>query len=387
MKTTGKGTAMLETKTGRAPASDADGSHRKPGSNFAGSGRVFLPSRALIFLFFLAFLVAPTSLATIFPGFLPSAALAQNERAGLTVYTALGATTAQLPLLGALEMGWPEGREVKVEYWKTLEDLRVMALAGKGEVWVGHMETLARAAARGAPVSLLAVTAWRKFYFVCPPLPDGDGGEAWPETVAGLLELASKNNLTVTSAPQNSPAGEFLARLNNLDPPFPTEALPPQQLALELIRERRLIGLLPEPLATSAVLKNPRLKIIGSLEEEYGRVTGGPGMLPQAGVAVNINFFQDDPESPKKLLALMTAAVEDFGGDPGKMLGTLPAEARETLGDDVILASLAVEPMIIRSAESSEQEILDYLAVAVADLFESGRRLPETFIWKEPEGR
>ncbi|MDR2456833.1 MAG: hypothetical protein LBE49_09615, partial [Deltaproteobacteria bacterium] len=121
-------------------------------------------------------------------------AIAQKR---IEIYTAQTATTAQLPLMAAIKAGWPgEGCEVAINYWKNLDDLRALVLAGKGDIWVGHVEALARAAGRGAPVALAEITAWRKFFLVSVPLAFEDGREPrHPETAAELLDFAAKNGL------------------------------------------------------------------------------------------------------------------------------------------------------------------------------------------------
>ncbi|MDR3134662.1 MAG: hypothetical protein LBU69_01055 [Deltaproteobacteria bacterium] len=314
----------------------------------------------------------------------PFPALAQEgANKPLTVYTAMTATTAQLPLLGAIKKGWPEGSQLKVEYWKNLEDLRALVLAGKGEVWVGHLETLSRAAARGAPVSLVAVTVWRKFFFVSAPLPIGPGGaQAHPANVGDLLAAAAKNNLAVTMSPQNSPQANLLNELKDIHGQFPVDSLPPQQLALELIRGQRLIALMPEPMASAASLKDPNLKIIGSLEEEYSKNFGGDGFLPQAGVAVNLSLATGSPETVASLIRLMTATVEELRGKPvADKIALFPPDAQEALGLPVLEATLGLEPLIIKSAAEAKGEVEDFLLLVTPELFEKDSSLPPSFFW------
>ncbi|MDR0622074.1 MAG: hypothetical protein LBJ61_09390 [Deltaproteobacteria bacterium] len=306
----------------------------------------------------------------------------------LTVYTAITATTAQLPLLGALKRGWPEGAEVKVEYWKNLEDLRALVLAGKGDVWVGHLETLARAASRGAPVSLVAVTVWRKFYFISSPLPLAKGQEpAYPTDVGELLKAAAENKLTVTASPQNSPQAGLLEELKDVYGAFPSEGLPPQQLILELMRGQRLIGLMPEPMASMAVSKDPKLKIIGSLEEEYSKNFGGDGYLPQAGVAVNRAFLERRPNDATELVALMAATVKDLEGKPvSAKIELFPPEVIGAVGQEVLEASLTLEPLRFQNSSEAKDRIMDFLLLAAPDLFETGGTFPQSFFWDQNPG-
>jgi NitT/TauT family transport system substrate-binding protein len=295
------------------------------------------------------------------------------------------ATTAQLPLLAALKAGWPEGAEVKVEYWKNLEDLRALVLAGKGDVWVGHLETLSRAAARGAPACLVAVTVWRKFYFVSAPLPTRNGpnrATAYPADVTELLGVAAKNSITVTSSPQNSPQANLLEELKGAIGAFPTDSLPPQQLILELVRGQRQIALMPEPMASMAVSKSPNLKIIGSLEEEYSKHFGGDGLMPQAGVAVNLELASSQPGLVADLLAHMLKAATDLEGKPvSAKVALFPPEVAQAVGPEVLSASLSLEPLIVKAASEVKDQVTDFLILAAPDLFEPGKAFPPNFYW------
>jgi NitT/TauT family transport system substrate-binding protein len=301
----------------------------------------------------------------------------------LTVYTAMTATTAQLPLLGAIDRGWPTGSKVKIAYWKNLEDLRALVLTGQGDVWVGHLETLARAASRGAPVSLVAVTVWRKFYFVSMVLPIGPGGAtAYPDDTASLLKSAAALKLLVTSAPQNSPQADLLAALKKYHGDFPTDSLPPQQLILELKTGRRHIALLPEPMVSMAIMSNPDLKVIGSLEEEYSKCFGGPSLIPQAGVAVNRNLAAKTPEIVDELSQLMTQTVKELEGKPAKDLASLfPPEVQKAVGIDVLEASLDREPLIIKTAAQAQEGIAWFLSQAAPELNSGVGQSPSGFIW------
>ncbi|MDR1546953.1 MAG: hypothetical protein LBU12_09680 [Deltaproteobacteria bacterium] len=330
------------------------------------------------------FWAALISFALLVP---PLAAAAQTPPAKspetaepLVVYSALTATTAQLPLMGALRAGWPPDRAVRLEWWKNLDDLRSVMLAGRGDVWIGHLESFARAAARGAPVTLTAVTVWRKFHFVSAPLPLGpDGDLAYPANVRELLAFATASGEAVTLTPQNAPSAGLLARLTAPAGPV-VESLPPQQLSLELLQGRRRMALMPEPLVSSVTAKNPQLKIIGSLEEAYAEKFGGPGLTPQAGTAVNRALLEREPALVEELLTLMERTAAELAGRPAEAAALLPPETAEALGVDVLTASLVREPLIVRRAAEVRPEIDAFLRLAAPELFEPGApAIPESF--------
>jgi NitT/TauT family transport system substrate-binding protein len=204
----------------------------------------------------------------------------------VTLYAAENATTPQIPLWQMIRSDWPEGYALSVNYWKTLDDLRGVVLAGKGDIWVGHLEGFAQAARRGAPVTVVAVSGWKKFYLV------GQGGQkvsspfVWEEIAAEL----KRRGLPLPVAPRESPAAgilESMARRGG--PSFTLAPMPTQQLMLEMLRGKHPWAILPEPLVSALLAKKKAILAPTSLEEEYARRFGGEKRLPWVGMGARVN--------------------------------------------------------------------------------------------------
>jgi NitT/TauT family transport system substrate-binding protein len=335
----------------------------------------------------------------------PRASAGDGPGGKVLVYSATGATTAALPLMGALERGWP-GSPVAVEEWKNLDDLRGLVLSGKGDVWVGHLEAFGRAAARGAGVRILAVTAWRKFYFVSGPFrgpADGEGGRGgtpgpgtpggeagyWPQSPGELASLLASERLPLYAAPQSGPSTGILSRIAAMGgPSFDARALPMQQVLLELASGRARAALVPEPGATAALAKNPRLRIVGSLEDEHARLAGGPGRLPHAGIAADASFVREQPGLVRELQELMGASARELAAMPPEEAVThLPRALREAVGETVLAESLARDPIGSVNAADAAHEIEGFLCLAAAELCAGGRldpAFPRDFILENP---
>ncbi|MDR1164479.1 MAG: hypothetical protein LBO66_01155 [Deltaproteobacteria bacterium] len=318
-----------------------------------------------------------------------SGSLAAQEKE-VIVYSAQGATTAVLPLWGVLRAGWPEGRDVSVREWKNLDDLRALILAGKGDVWAGHVETLARAASRGAPVSLVMVTARKKFYFLSVKLPLGENSPPeWPKDLATLASYLEKKGLPLSGAPRNGPAAGILESWPSLGGPrFKFEGLPPTQALLGLARGQSVAALLPEPLATVALSQNPSLAVIANLEEETGRLTGAPPRLPQAGIAVNANFARESPEAVSSLAALLRQEAARLAAlSPAEAIAFLPPETIRDLGRENIVASLSRDPIGALDPWEIREEIEFFICLSAPDICSQGAlppSFPPSFIWAPP---
>ena len=300
----------------------------------------------------------------------------------LTLYTALGATTPQMPLWGAIRQGWPgPGYRLKVEYWKNMDDLRGLLLAGKGDLWIGHMEGFAQAARRGAPLPLLAVTGWKKFCFVGREAPAGTAPENMLEAVAEDLR---RNGATLPMAPQDSPASSLLAELARRGgPEFKIAPLSAPQLMLEISRGKWSYALLPEPLVSVLLLKNPAWRVLAGLEEELARRFDGQPRLPLAGLAVNAALAKENPELLEDLLDKMRAAAAAMEKQPEEALDALPQEVLNALGPEVIRASLGRDMLLALPAREIEPEIASFLRLVLPkDAGGPADIVPEHFIFR-----
>jgi NitT/TauT family transport system substrate-binding protein len=289
----------------------------------------------------------------------------------LVIYTTGQATTPQMPLWKALaeeDLGFTP----QVRYWKNLGDLRGALLAGKGDIWVGHVDGFAQAALRGAPVRLVAVTGWRKFYFLTSrdDIHNFNDISSLPETT------------TVAAAPPQSPGVAVMRALEGKEGPrFDYALYEPKQLALEAMRGSHDLLLLPEPLVTVLLEKNPDLRVAGSLEEEYGRLTHGAPVLPLAGIAVNTNTLRRHPELEKTLCTALLAQEAPLRDDPESGLETLPKAFADFIPPALVRKSLARDVIRVRSARQARSSIRDYLRMILP---EDADAIPESFYGGTP---
>jgi NitT/TauT family transport system substrate-binding protein len=298
----------------------------------------------------------------------------------LVFYTAVGATTPQLPFWAAVRAGWPRGMRLETRFWKDLDDLRGVILAGRGDIWLGHVEGFAQAAVRGAPVTLVAVTGWRKFHFLT-----ADPKVHSMRELSAIIERAG-TGLAVT--PPDSPAFALLEDMARRGGPgFTLTRHEPRQLALEVMRGDVRHMIAPEPLATVLRMKNPELREVACLEEVYARYNGGPGMLPLAGIAVRTGLLRERPEVVRELVRAMARSAAAWqvtakktGRVPEEALDALPPETLRELGRETLRRSLAHDPLRVVPAAEAREDVLAYLAVVLPEAAGKGvSRLPAAF--------
>ncbi len=307
----------------------------------------------------------------------PPGEASQEQTPSLVFYTSLGATTPQIPFWAAVRQGWPQGLRLETRAWKDLEDLRGVVLAGQGDLWLGHLEGLAQASLRGAPVTLLAVTGWRKFYF----LSDDAGARDLPS----LAALCALNGQSLAVIPPDSPA---LGLLEDMDkrggPGFQVSRLAPRQLMLEVLRGQAHHLLAPEPLVSLLLLKAPQLKVVASLEEEHARLSGGPARQPFVGLAARTDWLRRHPGLARQLVEQMERQAGLLAGDAEAALAVLPPQVAEELGWQALRLSMSRDIIHVERAVQARQAVTDFLAMVMpASLGQAGAALPESF-WAAP---
>ena len=301
-----------------------------------------------------------------------NAASPSKEPVMLVFHTYPEATFPQAPLWAAVNSGRINNRvKIETRLWKNLDDLRGFVLAGKGDLWLGSTEVFARAAAQGAPVTLLAVTGWRKFYLV-----------SRDSNIQGFQDLAGR---TLPYAPRGAPAAAILNSLkdNGLGE---INLLPcdPAPLSLMFLKGKHDTVLLAEPLVTRLLDKDRTAQVVRGLAEEYGRLTNRPARLPLAGLAVNSGTLKERPEAIRVLAEAMVFEGRAMALNPERALTVIPSSFTSALPRDLIKRSMVRDLVLTEPAWAVEKEIGDFLHVldpALAD--ENGRlQLPDSFIWR-----
>jgi NitT/TauT family transport system substrate-binding protein len=295
----------------------------------------------------------------------------------LTVYTAATTTTPQLGLWSGLLNGdWTNRYDLRLHLWKDMDDLQASMLAGRGDIWVGHLEGFALAARRGAPVVMLAVTGWKKFYIM-----------------SRLDEIQTMSDLygrVLAYTPVGNPAVPLLQSLLGDDAAKitfqPQEA---RQLGMLLMRGDYDAALAPEPLVSMLLARVPDLRVVLNVEEFYGKQTGRAGRVPLAGIAVNRETLERHPTLAKNLLQSLFDGTRRVQQMDGAVDGVMPPVFSGFVSPALLHESLSRDLLHVEAAADVKDEIRDYFAIVIPALVRDNGTLdvPEGFMYNPDENR
>lgn len=290
----------------------------------------------------------------------------------LTFYTSGLATTPQLAFWAGVKSGKiTKLFNLKVVLWKNVDDLQNVLLAGKGDIWLGHIEGFALAKRRGAPVSLLAVTGWRKFYIL-----SRNKGDKSIESFCGR---------TLPFAPVGSPAVPLLRTiLKDKTCKIAFQPHDPKQLALMLARKQVNCALVPEPIVTMLLNKVRDLRIVLSVEDLYADRFGGKARMPIAGIAVNTRTAMKYPDKVKALQTILKNMADFLNRNKNKAPYVLPDEFSRFVPKKMVAQSLSRDIILVKTAKEAEPEIIKYFRIVFPSLVTKDGKLAldKSFIWE-----
>ena len=273
----------------------------------------------------------------------------------LSFYTTGLASTPQMPFWAGVRSGEITSlMNLEVHLWKDLDGLRATVLAGKGDIWLGHIEGFAQARLQGAPVSLLAVTGWRKLYFLSkdPALQTIEDfkGRVVPFTPPASPGVPVMRSLMQKGAPEL-----------NFDP------YEPKRLAMSLIEGKINWAFAPEPMVSVLLAKVPGLKVVGSLEDLYGRLTNGPKRMPIAGIAMNTRTLAKYPALADKLNRIMVRQADILAENPAAGIAALPKSFEKFVPKKIVENSLKRDLLLVKPALEATPEIEQYLRMLLPE--------------------
>ncbi|HRX16113.1 MAG TPA: ABC transporter substrate-binding protein [Spirochaetota bacterium] len=289
----------------------------------------------------------------------------------LTLYTSSAITTPQLAFWAAVNRGeFSEHFNLIVRLYRSIDEIQNLMLAGKGDIWIAHTGGFAMAFNRGAPVTVAVITAWKKFYIVTSDA-----------TYHSLEDLAGK---TVAYSPPGSPGFSLFKNLVSADiPDIRLQAYHGRELQMLLLNGKVETAILPEPIVSMMLIKNSKLRIVGNMEELYGKKYGLEPLLPLAGIGFNRLTAEKYPGIANLIQDSVVRNSKDIQSDKKLAISNLPDSFRSEIPEDVAVMSLERDVILARPAYEVYALINDYLSITIPDYNKETSKISDKeFLWQ-----
>lgn len=243
--------------------------------------------------------------------------------------------------------------DLEVAVWANPDQLRAGLVTGQMHLAATPTNVAANLYRRGLPVRLLNVTVWGILHVL-----------STSERVVGWRDLTGPRLLIPFRGDTPDLVFQYLARANGLDLRALTIQYTgsPLEAVQLLLAGRGEVAVLHEPAATAAEMvgarQGVRVRRVLDLQTEWGRATGRPPRIPQAGTLARRDLIEAHPD----VIAAVQRGLAEAVGWTLNNPAAAAARSSRLLGLEppVIERSLARTPLRFVTARDARSELEFY---------------------------
>ncbi len=133
-------------------------------------------------------------------------------------------------------------------------------------------------------------------------------------------------------------------------------------LAPMLIAGKVETGVLPEPLVTMVLLKNPKMQVVLDFQKEYANKTNSQNSYPLSCIVVKESFYKENPEIIKTFLEELEQSIEFVNKNPMEA-GKMGEEVGLGVTGPLVTKALPRLNLGFISAKNAQKSLSDYYTV------------------------
>lgn len=239
---------------------------------------------------------------------------------------------------------------VKVTWYQKMDEAMSRIMQNEVDVSIIPVNSMAILYNKNVDIQLGAVSTWGILYLVStdPAIRD------WPSLKGKSVAVGARGfspDLVFRGllAEQGLKPGEDIKIIYGSSP----------EIAQMLAADKLSLAVLPEPLLTSVLAKNSRIKIVMNLETEWEKAFPRVKGLPQAGLAVSGKFVREHPEAWREFSDKYEKSLQDYMNNPDKV-GSLEEKALN-IPPAVINKSLSRSNLKYATAREAREAVNNYL--------------------------
>ncbi|MDD4588191.1 MAG: ABC transporter substrate-binding protein [Heliobacteriaceae bacterium] len=199
---------------------------------------------------------------------------------------------------------------VQVSWYQSVEEAMSRIMRDEVDISILPVNSMAILFNRGVPVQLGAVSTWGILYLVSADPQVNSWADLRGKTVAvGAQGFSPDLVFRSLLAAQGLQAGQDVQILYGASP----------EIAQLLAAGQLQVAVLPEPMLTAVLVKNPNLRIVLNLETEWQKAFPQTKGLPQAGLAVSKKFSETNPEAWRQFALEYAQNLAGYVNDPTKV--------------------------------------------------------------------
>lgn len=261
------------------------------------------------------------------------------------------------------------GTATRYEIVSTPDLMVSRILTGSADFAFLPLNLAANLYAKGVPIELAATTGDGVLYLLSSR-PD----------VQSVADLRGKRIYNIARGSTPEFMLDFVLEHNGIDPSSDVTVdytYSHIELAQAMAAGRVDLGVLPEPFATIAISKNPRLRVVVDFQKQWARFHGGGAAYPTSALVVRRSLARRDPQLVSAFLGAEKESIAWAVAHPAAA-GTL---AERYLGMPGAVVAAAMPRLNLRFASASEAygQVQTFLTEFLAfDPKSIGGKLPDS---------
>lgn len=200
---------------------------------------------------------------------------------------------------------------VQLIIYKTVEEATARILNGEADFTVLPLNTAAKLYNKKADISLANVTTWGILYLLSSD-----------SSVSGWHQLKGKEVYVGAQGASPDIITRYLLEKNQISPgDVSLKYADSPEIAQMMIQGIAHTAVLPEPLVTNVISKNPKIKVVMDFQKEWQKLESNKYGLPQAGMVVQNKFLRDYPAAVAVLQKAYAQALVQTVDNPASVAG------------------------------------------------------------------
>ncbi|MBM7855954.1 NitT/TauT family transport system substrate-binding protein [Desulfohalotomaculum tongense] len=255
------------------------------------------------------------------------------------------------PLLKMIESK-PFGEKTAVEliFYKSVDEAITRVVKKEADFTVLPVNVAAKLYSKGIDIKLANVSTWGILYLLSAD-----------ESITGWADLKGKEIYVGAQGASPDIITRYLMEKNNLpvkDGTLKYASSP--EIAQMMIQGLVKTAVLPEPLVTKVLSKNPAVKVIKSYHQEWQLVEGKDSSLPQAGMVVQKSFAENHPRALETIQQAYREALEQTVADPSAVSSLV--ENNFNIPAPFFEKAMARINLKFAAAQEAKEDVSNYLS-------------------------
>ncbi len=271
-----------------------------------------------------------------------------SNKQPLTVTVGTPKAPPILPILRMMEtkaMG--DDVDLQLDFWESPEQLIAMVQSEKNPMYALPVTIFAKLHNKGMDIQLINMNTWGVSYLVS----SDPSVKTWADLKGKTLYVSNK------TSPPDVMAQIFLKKYGLKKDDVKIVYAPKPELAQMMIAGKIQNVVTIEPIISAMMLKNPKVKVIASFQEEWQKMKPNYRM-PTSGIAVATNFGKEHPEFMTKFATEYEKALTWVTENPQEA-GVL-AEKYIGMKQPIITHAIPNMGIFYKSAIDSKDELDTY---------------------------